>query len=109
MQDEGVAVANSITTQMDRLLQNGHTVMLVAFKNEIIGVLSVMDVPRKTATDTLKKLKAIGIKRMIILTGDHQNVGNTIAKQIGLTEVKGNLLPEDKVAAIKNLLATDEK
>lgn len=109
MQDEGIAVANSITTQMDSLLQNGHTVMLVAFKKEIIGVLSVMDVPRKTAADTLKKLKAIGIKRMIMLTGDHQNVGNAIAKQIGLTEAKGNLLPEDKVAAIKNLLATDGK
>ncbi|WP_055442139.1 heavy metal translocating P-type ATPase [Lacinutrix himadriensis] len=109
MQDEGITVTNIVTTKMDSLLQNGHTVMLVAFKKEIIGILSVMDVPRKTAAGTLKKLRAIGIKRMIMLTGDHQNVGDTIAKQIGLTEAKGNLLPEDKVTAIKNLLATDGK
>lgn len=109
MQDEGLTIADSVISKMDNLLQNGHTVMLVAYKNETIGVISVMDTPRKTASNTLKKLKAIGIIRMIMLTGDHQNVGNAIAKQIGLTEVKGNLLPEDKVAAIKKLLATDGK
>ena len=109
MEDEGITVTDVVTSKMDGLLQNGHTVMLVAFKKEIIGILGVMDVPRKTAADTLKKLKSIGIKRMIMLTGDHQNVGDAIAKQIGLTEAKGNLLPEDKVTAIKKLLASDGK
>ncbi|WP_299250144.1 heavy metal translocating P-type ATPase [uncultured Lacinutrix sp.] len=109
MQDEGITVKDTVTSRMDSLLQNGHTVMLVALKNEVIGIISVMDTPRQTAKSTLKRLKAIGIKRMIMLTGDHQNVGDAIAKQIGLTEAKGNLLPEDKVTAIKNLLATDGK
>jgi len=60
-----------------------------------------MDVPRKSAAATLERLKEIGIKQMIMLTGDHQNVGDSIARQIGLTEAKGNLLPEDKVKAIQ--------
>ena len=109
MLDEGISVEDSITSKMNDLLEQGHTVMLVAFKNDIIGLISVMDVPRKTAVSTLKRLKDIGIKRMIMLTGDHQNVGDTIAKQIGLTEAKGNLLPEDKVAVIKKLLKEDKK
>jgi len=109
MQDEGVIFEDSVITTMDNLLKHGHTVMLVALKNEVIGIISVMDTPRQTAESTLKRLKAIGIKRMIMLTGDHQNVGDAIAKQIGLTEAKGNLLPEDKVKAIKDLLATDGK
>ena len=109
MEDEGFTIEDSVITKMESLLQHGHTVMLVALKNEVIGIISVMDTPRKTAISTLKKLKSIGIKRMIMLTGDHQNVGDAIAKQIGLTEAKGNLLPEDKVAAIKKLLATDGK
>lgn len=109
MQDKTITVTNTVITQMDSLLQNGHTVMLVGFKNEIVGIISLMDVPRATATSTLKKLTSIGIKRMIMLTGDHQNVGNAIAKQIGLTEAKGSLLPEDKVTEIKKLLATDGK
>jgi len=109
MEDSGIEVDEIIHSKMDRLLQDGHTVMLAAFKNEIIGLISVMDVPRKTAASTLERLKQIGIKHMIMLTGDHQNVGNAIAKQIGLTEAKGNLLPEDKVTAIKELIKRDKK
>ena len=44
-----------------------------------------------------------------MLTGDHQNVGDAIAKQIGLTEAKGNLLPEDKVSEIRKLIQRDKK
>ncbi len=109
MEDEGIMVESAAISQMETLLQNGHTVMLVAFQKEVIGLISVMDVPRSTAIETLKALKLLGIKRMIMLTGDHQNVGDAIAKQIGLTEAKGNLLPEDKVDAIKNLMHRDGK
>ncbi|WP_452602222.1 heavy metal translocating P-type ATPase [Pontimicrobium sp. MEBiC06410] len=103
MQDYGVNISNEVNVQLLNLLQKGHTVMLVAYKNELIGMLSVMDTPRAKAKSTLKKLKDIGILKMIMLTGDHQNVGNSIAKAIGLTEARGNLLPEDKVAAIQEL------
>lgn len=109
MTDEGIAVTDVIATKMNNLLKQGHTVMLVAYNHNIAGLISVMDVPRETAVSTLKRLKEIGIKRMIMLTGDHQNVGDTIATQIGLTEAKGNLLPEDKVEAIKKLLQEDKK
>jgi Cd2+/Zn2+-exporting ATPase len=109
MESAHIMLDENAISKMDNLLQNGHTAMLIGFKNKIIGIISVMDVPRKTAADTLKRLKEIGIKRMIMLTGDHQNVGDAIATQIGLTEAKGNLLPEDKVAAIKFLLKRDGK
>ena len=109
MDSVGIKVDEFVINKMDNLLINGHTVMLVAFKNEIIGLISVMDTPRETAASTLKQLKAIGIKHMIMLTGDHQNVGDAIAKQIGLTEAKGNLLPEDKVSEIRKLIQRDKK
>ena len=103
MRDNSISISITTTTQMKELLQNGHTAMLVAYNKELIGLISVMDLPRKNAVKTLENLKAIGIKKMIMLTGDHQNVGDSIAKQIGLTEARGNLLPEDKVAAIQEL------
>jgi len=109
MEDTGINVDTFIISKMNNLLSIGQTVMIVAFKNEIIGLISVMDLPRKTATNTLKQLKKIGIKHMVMLTGDHQNVGDAIAKQIGLTEAKGNLLPEDKVSEIKKLLKQYKK
>src|SRR5690606_24661633 len=64
---------------------------------------------RQHASATLIRLKKLGIKKMIMLTGDHQDVGDSIGKQIGLTEVKGNLLPEDKVRAIRELKERDAK
>lgn len=109
MEDAGVKTDIHVVKQMEALLKKGQTVMMVAFKNELIGLISVMDVPRKTAASTLKKLKEIGIKHMVMLTGDHQNVGDAIAKQIGLTESKGNLMPEDKVSEIKKLISKYKK
>lgn len=109
MTDEGMEVPGELRSKMELLLQEGHTAMLVAHHDAVIGLVSVMDVPRKTAVQTLKRLKEIGIQRMVMLTGDHQNVGDSIAKQIGLTEAKGNLLPEDKVEAVKALMKRDGK
>ncbi|AUC79406.1 heavy metal translocating P-type ATPase [Nonlabens sp. MB-3u-79] len=109
MESAAIEVDQVLISKMEQLLKNGHTVMIVAYKNKVAGLISVMDTPRKTAASTLKSLKEIGIKRMIMLTGDHQNVGDAIAKQIGLTEARGNLLPEDKVDAIKSLLVRDGK
>ena len=59
MEDEGIQVEPSVISKMESLLQNGQTVMLVSYKNEVIGVISVMDIPRSTAIDTLKTLKSI--------------------------------------------------
>ena len=109
IRSENIIISPEISLQMNELLQNGHTAMLVTHEGKLIGLLSVMDVPRKTAKNTLNRLKNIGIEKMIMLTGDHQNVGDAIARQIGLTEVKGNLLPEDKVSAIQVLKQRDSK
>lgn len=109
MADAGMDIVPTLHSKMEGLLLEGHTAMLVGYGNQVVGLISVMDVPRKTAKDTLKRLVAIGIERMVMLTGDHQNVGDAIARQIGLTEAKGNLLPEDKVEAVKALMARDGK
>lgn len=109
MNSQSILISEMVKQQMNVLLQEGQTTMLVAYKQNLIGLLSVMDVPRKHAKETLSKLKDIGIQKMIMLTGDHQNVGNSIAKQIGLTEAKGNLLPEDKVTAIQQLKKANTK
>ena len=109
MESEGIAVDDSIQSGMKTLLQKGETVMLVAFQSQLIGMISVMDVPRKTAKSTIERLRKIGVKFMIMLTGDHQHVGDAIAQQIGLSEARGNLLPEAKVSEIEKLLQSHKK
>lgn len=104
MNKNRIMVSARILDEMNSLLSQGETTMLVAYNNLLVGLISVMDLPRENAKETLAKLQKIGIENMVMLTGDHQNVGDNIAKQIGLTEAKGNLMPEDKVAAIKDLM-----
>jgi Cd2+/Zn2+-exporting ATPase len=67
-----------------------------------------MDLARNDAKQTLERLRKIGIKKMIMLTGDNQQVANAIAKDIGITHAIGNLLPEQKLKAIDDLQATEK-
>ncbi len=89
--------------QMEELEMNGHTAMIVHRGEQYLGTISVMDVARPSAKPTLAALRALGITRMIMLTGDNQRVANAVAKDIGITDPLGSLLPEDKVAAIERL------
>lgn len=109
IQDAKIHIDGGTAQKMDALLQDGHTVILVGYRNNLIGLLSVMDTPRKGAAATLEQLKKIGINKMIMLTGDHQGVADSIARQIGLTEAMGNLLPEDKVGIVGKLKEKESK
>lgn len=86
-----------------RLQADGRTIMIVHRADRFLGVLGLMDTPRPDARAVIESLPALGVKRMIMLSGDHQEVADSIARQVGLTEARGDLLPEDKVAAIEEL------
>jgi Cd2+/Zn2+-exporting ATPase len=62
-----------------------------------------MDRPREDAKSMIARLKQLGFSRLIMISGDHQKVADAIAKEVGLDEAWGDLMPEDKVKAIKKL------
>jgi len=99
----GKDVPEEINLQMAKLESDGHTTMIIHQDDKYLGIIAAMDIARPEAASTLAALKKIGIKRMVMLTGDNQKVANAIAKIIGITDPLGNLLPEDKVNAIKQL------
>lgn len=99
----GKPVPEEIDQKMSELEAGGHTAMIVHQGEDYVGIISAMDVARPEAISTLAALKKMGIKRMVMLTGDNQLVANAIAKNIGITDPLGSLLPEDKVAAIDRL------
>ena len=105
----GRAVPEEISRKMAELEEEGNTAMIVHRDGRHLGIISVMDLPRQGARETLQALEKIGIRRMIMLTGDNQRVANAIAKMIGITDPMGDLLPEDKVAAIEKLKAEEGK
>jgi Cd2+/Zn2+-exporting ATPase len=92
--------------QVSALEKEGRTTMLIGREQQIIGIIALMDVPREEAAVTLQKLKDLGIDRMVMLTGDNQQVAESIARQIGINEAWGGLLPEQKVDAVYRLLDT---
>ncbi len=102
-------LSDSINAQVEKLEKEGNTTMLVERDGEIMGLVSLMDVPRKEAKKTLKELSDLGIKRMIMLTGDNQQVAEAVAKQIGITDAWGGLLPEQKVKAVQDLIKKEKK
>ncbi|MBD1260751.1 heavy metal translocating P-type ATPase [Maribacter polysiphoniae] len=108
-EDIDKGVPNDVSEKVRALEGEGKTTMLIKRGNEFIGMLGLMDTPREKAKETLAQLKEIGIKKMIMLTGDNQKVADAVAEEIGLTEARGSLLPEEKVEAIKKLAEQENK
>ncbi|WP_225860233.1 heavy metal translocating P-type ATPase [Chitinophaga pendula] len=100
---DNAAPPAALLEQATALESEGHTTMIVREDDTYTGLITLMDVPRQEAKATLEQLKEIGIKRMIMLTGDNQRVADAVAGHLGLTEAWGSLLPEEKVAAVKKL------
>jgi Cd2+/Zn2+-exporting ATPase len=88
---------------IDRLEHAGRTTMVVRLGEKYLGVLGVMDTPRESARTTVTQLRELGINRMIMLSGDNQIVASAVAKEVGIDEAWGDLMPSDKVDSIKRL------
>ena len=103
--DERGADLSLATDEINRLQQAGKTVMIVGTAETVMGLIAVADTVRPDSAATIKALKKAGIQHVIMLTGDNQKTAQAIAAQVGLDEIRAELLPEDKLAAIKELLA----
>jgi len=103
--DGVAALGDEATAVVAQLRLQGRTLMVVRRGARDLGVIGLLDTPRAAARTTLTALRALGVQRMIMISGDHQKAAQAIAGQVGLTEAWGDLMPEDKVDAIKRLRA----
>ncbi len=85
------------------LKAEGKTAVLVGLDGRTLGVLGISDTPRETAQTAIRQLKAIGIKRIVMLTGDDPRTAQAIAAHVGIEEVHAGLLPEHKLQVIRQL------
>jgi Cd2+/Zn2+-exporting ATPase len=103
---DGIApLSIEMETAIRELREAGQTSMVVRRGARDMGAIGLLDTPRDAARSALERLRAIGIKRMIMISGDHQRVADAIGQQVGIDEAWGDLMPEDKVEAIKKLRA----
>lgn len=100
---DGGHVPEAMQSMVADLQGKGRTVMVVQAGGAFLGALGVMDTPRGSARPVLERLRALGIGRTIMLTGDNQRVADAVAREVGITEARGDLLPEHKVDAVAEL------
>lgn len=87
---------------LEQLESQGNTAIVVATSRHTIGVLAVADTPRDISVAAIRDLHALGL-RTVMLSGDNQRTVEAIAKMVGIDDARGNLLPEEKLAAIDDL------
>jgi Cd2+/Zn2+-exporting ATPase len=100
---DGPPLQDSIREIVESLEENGRTTMIVRRGDRYLGVIGLMDTPREASKRTISRLRELGIKRMIMISGDNQKVADAVAKEVGLDEARGDLMPDDKVNEIKKL------
>jgi Cd2+/Zn2+-exporting ATPase len=103
-EEQGVEIDTEVRGAVERLQAAGRSTMAVRHGSRWLGVLGVADRPREEVRSTLDRLRTLGLQPLIMLTGDNKGVGDAIGREVGVDAVRADLLPEDKVTAIRELL-----
>lgn len=104
-ESDGMEVPAPVKEAVATLRARGRSVMAIRHGARWLGVLGLADPPRAGVRATLDQLRRLGLKPLVMLTGDNRGVGEAIGKEVRVDEVRADLFPEDKVLAIKELLA----
>ena len=88
----------------DRLSVAGRSIVAVGSAGKVLGLIALSDAVRPQAKDAVAALRAAGIERVVMLTGDNRGTAERIAAETGVDEVRAELLPQDKVTAIEELV-----
>ncbi len=96
-------VRDEIVKQVESLQDSGRTSIVVSSNSEVEGIIALADEVKEESEATVKALRNLGIE-LIMLTGDNHAPAQLIAKQVGIERVKTALLPENKAAAIRELI-----
>jgi len=103
MRGANVAEHPETAAHLERLSRAGKTAVVVALDGVELGILGIADPPRPAARAMLAQLKAVGIERVVMLTGDDPRTAGAIAREVGIADVQAGLLPEHKLDAIHQL------
>src|SRR3989339_439503 len=102
MEREAGLSVEKIDRKMSRLEEQGKTVMILANKTDILGLIGVADTVKETSKEAAEKLKKLGIE-VYMITGDNERTAKAIASQVWITNVLAEVLPEDKAQNVKRL------
>ncbi len=104
--ERGLSISAEVEAALLALESEGKTVVIIG-SDHVIGLIGVSDVLRASAKETIAELRRQGVKRIVVLTGDHATVAHAIGREIGIPEsdIYADLLPTDKVTIVEKLRA----
>ena len=102
IEERGLCNAD-IHARLDSLAASGRTAVLVARPGRPLGIIALADRTRESSRETVELLRRQGVKRVVMLTGDNQACAEALARELGIDEAHAELLPHDKVAAVRKL------
>lgn len=106
LENKGIRIDQASENHLTTLEKDGETALLIAEGQELAGIIGVADSLRKKIPQAIEKMRRVGIKKIVMLTGDTSHIAEVVAKQAGVDEVKAELLPEDKVLYVEKHRAT---
>ncbi len=107
--ERGVDWTDAIDERVRGLENEGQTVVPVAVDGRLSGLIALADTPRPEAQGVVAELKRIGVKDVIMITGDNPRTAARIADQLGITRVYSEVLPQDKLKIVRELQAGGKK
>jgi Cd2+/Zn2+-exporting ATPase len=103
MEKEDVKLSEKILADVKEFESRGNSIVLVAIDDSIKALFGIKDQIRVGVKESLARLKKMGVKNLVLLSGDNQGTVDLVANELGLTEAHGNMLPHDKAEYIKKL------
>ncbi|HHV25670.1 MAG TPA: heavy metal translocating P-type ATPase [Tissierellia bacterium] len=103
MEKENIEFNEEVKADVVRFERDGNSLVLTAVDGKLKVMMGVRDQIRTGVKKDLQKLKSLGVKNLVMLSGDNQGTVDIVSRELGLTEAHGNMLPEDKAEYIKKL------
>ncbi|MSS44429.1 heavy metal translocating P-type ATPase [Anaerosalibacter bizertensis] len=103
MEKENIELNEEVKADVVRFERDGNSLVLTAVDGKLKVMMGVRDQIRTGVKKDLQKLKSLGVKNLVMLSGDNQGTVDIVSRELGLTEAHGNMLPEDKAEYIKKL------
>ncbi|MXG89869.1 heavy metal translocating P-type ATPase [Nocardioides flavescens] len=102
--DEGLEVPTAVADALDAARGRGRTAVVVGWDGRARGVLAVADTVKPTSAEAVRRLRDLGLEP-VLLTGDHERVAESVAREVGIDRVVAGVLPEGKVEVVRDLQA----
>ena len=103
LETENVDLSDDALAWIDRLQRQAETPLLLAVDGVLVGLVSLRDEVRPEAVEVVARLRDSGVRRIVMLTGDHPQTAAAVASELGIDEWRAQVLPEDKMTAVRSL------